>query len=187
MTKRDPREVVLDRFFPPVVSIAGTSDDADKGMHMRAAKGSLGARLETFRFLKERGVAGRLVQAVTFETGMGKNLFMICYLVQDKHGEWQFRGAAGGAEVGSSPLRDYAWVDLGGGGWPDDFYAGGYVITRENEDVARVRLLAKNGTVMEDTVDDHLVLFVTDQSVAIPLQVELYDSAGKLLSSHKAF
>jgi hypothetical protein len=50
-------------------------------------------------------------------------------------------------------------------------------------DITRVRLISPNGVVLEDRVQDGLVLFVSDQPIFTPLQAELYNRAGELVSS----
>jgi hypothetical protein len=92
---------------------------------------------------------------------------------------------------GSTPLvpdwtGSLSHVNLSGGGWPLHFHAGGYVVGN-GLDITRVRLLSTNGTVIEDTVVDTIVLFFTDQEVVFPLQAELYDQQGKLVAKHNAF
>jgi hypothetical protein len=89
------------------------------------------------------------------------------------------RGFAG---LGSG---SYPWVNLGGGGWPGQFYAGGEVLFQEQE-VVRVRLRAANGTELEDSVEDGIVLFVTDHEVRMPVYAELFDGGGNLVSQHRA-
>jgi hypothetical protein len=49
-----------------------------------------------------------------------------------------------------------------------------------------VRLRAANGTVLEDTVEDGLVLFLTDDAVQVPIAAELLDRSGHVLSQHIA-
>ena len=75
------------------------------------------------------------------------------------------------------------WVNLVGGGWPATFYAGGRVVDLHRT-VARVRVIAANGVVIEDSIDDGLVLFLTDQHVEPPWRAELYDRTGQMLSHH---
>src|SRR5258708_3525789 len=41
-----------------------------------------------------------------------------------------------------------------------------------------------NGQVPEDTVDDGLVLFVTDEKVRVPIEVALYNRSGELVGQH---
>ncbi len=99
---------------------------------------------------------------------------------------WKFVGGAGGGAGGRKMIREHPWANLGGGGWPDHFYAGGRVIDNEL-DIVRVRLIANNGTILEDTMQDSIVLFVTDAKVELPLQAELYDREDRLVGSHKVF
>ena len=51
----------------------------------------------------------------------------------------------------------------------------------------RVRLRAANGTVLEeDTVDDDVVLFLTDEQVHVPVYAELLDRSGQVVLQHHA-
>jgi hypothetical protein len=52
--------------------------------------------------------------------------------------------------------------------------------------VVRVRLRAANGTVLEDTVDEGVVLFLTNKRVDRSLDVELVDLNGQIVSQHRA-
>jgi len=70
-----------------------------------------------------------------------------------------------------------------GGGREDDFWAGGLVMDNDLG-VERVHLIAANGSMLDDIVQEHLVLFITDQKVQMPLQVELYDRSGNLIATH---
>jgi len=145
----------------------------------------MGADVATLRFLKERGIPKRQAHAVTFDTTEGRRMRYTCYLAQDDDGNWRVQGGSGGGADGS-PVRATPWVNPGGGGWPANFFAGGVVLDN-GLDAARVRLIAANGTTMEDTVDAGVVLFVTDQRVELPLQAELYDQSGQLIGRHSAF
>jgi hypothetical protein len=62
------------------------------------------------------------------------------------------------------------------------FYAYGEVVDH-GFDIVRVRLISPNGLMLEDTVQDGLVLFVSDQPIFTPLQAELYNRTGQLVSS----
>ena len=77
-------------------------------------------------------------------------------------------------------------MNLGSGGWPRQFYAGG-AIEEDNGAVARVRLRSANGIEMEDTVEQGEVLFLSADAIQTPLDVELYDGAGNLIARHTAF
>jgi hypothetical protein len=97
-------------------------------------------------------------------------------------------GAGGSAEdpPENAPTRGHPWANLGGGGWPRQFYAGG-AIEEDNGAAARVRLRSANGVELEDTVEVGEVLFLTDEAIQTPLEVELYDGSGNLAGSHTAF
>ena len=143
------------------------------------------------QFLRARCIPDRQVHAVTFKNQSGQSVHFICFLLQDEQGQWRFRGGAGG-EVDSDLQKAHLvhqqpWAYLSGGGWPDHFYAGGYVINK-GLTIARVRLITANNATIEDTVDEHgLVLFLSNQRIETPLQAELYDQAGKLVHSHDVF
>lgn len=67
---------------------------------------------------------------------------------------------------------------------PNPFYpfvAYGEVVDR-GFDICRVRLVDPHGLILEDTVESGLVLFVSPQRVLRPLQAELYNRSGKLIS-----
>ena len=80
------------------------------------------------------------------------------------------------------PRRGYPLVNLARGG-RDLIWAGGRVLD-QGLGVIRVRVLSANNIVLEDTVQDGLVLFVTDQEVRGPLRVELYDRSGNVVGTH---
>ncbi|HTI14384.1 MAG TPA: hypothetical protein VL461_07425 [Dictyobacter sp.] len=139
----------------------------------------------TLRFLKERALEDRITYFVLFEDEKGQKQHYTCYVVKDIRGNWQFRGAAGGGISGQvGPVVQQAWANLDGGGIPDHFHAGGYVADH-GQNVTRIRLIAKNGTTIEDTVDENgVVLFLTDQRVDLPIQAELYNRRQELVYSH---
>jgi hypothetical protein len=168
MANSDPRQAIIERLFP----VSG-----------KPGRGGFGAKRETLEFLKARTSGRRMVQAISFVTVSGRKTRMICYLLQNVRGEWQFSGAAGGEGDQGGPVRNHPTVRLGGGGWPDYFFAGGNVID-QGQNIDRVRLIAGNGTTMEDTVEDGLVAFVTEEQVTLPIRAELYDQAGNLVASH---
>lgn len=142
-------------------------------------------RQKTLRFLKERHTADREVHFVVFEDQKGHKMHFTCYVVKNAKGDWQFRGAEGDGITGTpGPVMEKAWANLGGGGMPDHFYAGGYVADH-GLDVTYVRLVAKNGTMVEDNVEDGIVLFLTDQTVTLPIEAELYNRSGQLVYKHR--
>src|SRR5258708_5687286 len=179
MANNDPRQVVRDHLIAPS-KLASQASAPHNGSGWRSAisRGGMGAKAETIRFLKERSLPGRKVLAGIFENQAGRMMNFTQYLVQNEQGVWEVRGGSGGGEGGSRLVREQPWVNLGGGGWPNDFYAGGHVIDN-GSGVARVRLVAANGTILEDSVEDGTVLFLSEPPVDIHLQADLYHHPRK--------
>jgi len=184
MPSSDPRQVISAHVGVPRVVISETPVPGTHGWRSQQTRG-MGADVVTLQFLKERRLPRRQVHAVAFTDAEGRRMRFTYYLAQDDAGNWRVAGAAGGSAEGA-PIRAYPWVNLGGGGGPTDFYAGGTVLDN-GCGVVRVRLTAANGTMMEDTVDAGLVLFVTDRPVELPLHADLYDRTGQVVGRHLAF
>ncbi len=184
MSSPDPRQVIREHLSVPRVVISETPVPGTHGWRSRQTRG-MGADVATIQFLKERRISRRQVHAVTFTDADAHRMRFTYYLAQDGADNWRVDGAAGGSADGD-PIRATPWANVGGGGWPANFYAGGAVVDN-GLDVARMRLIAANGTIMEDTVDAGVVLFVTDQHVELPLQAELYDRTGQMVAWHGVF
>jgi hypothetical protein len=195
MANQDPRQAIIDYLIQPRIPIsdpptlpAPDNPDAPESKIRRGkvSSGGHGAKAESFKFHKERVIPGHQVHYVTFEDDESQLWHYTCYVAQDEQGGWHFKGGAGGGGYGPvGPVRAQPWANLGGG-WRDYLYAGGHV-NDNGLDIARVRLVSNDGTVLEDTVDDGIVLFVCDHGVELPLQAELYDRAGNLAESHPVF
>jgi hypothetical protein len=148
------------------------------------------AELSSVRFVKQRASQHRQVFFVTFDGSLpqlGPELHRFGYvfaLDRDQHGGWLVSGASGGA--GGTPHRRQPWVNLGGGGWPDPFFAGGQ-IDRAGIDITRLRLQFANGVVLDDNSDHNVALFITDDPVALPATVSLQDRSGTQVAMHAAF
>jgi len=102
----------------------------------------------------------------------------------DPGGGWRVRGGAGGA--GGGPRRSTPWVNLGGGGWPDRFFAGGW-IDDAGLDIDRVALRFANGVTLHDDSSERVALFIADENVAMPGTVALIDRAGHQIATHQPF
>lgn len=147
-------------------------------------RATLIARPDTIFFGRARQTVGRQLHVVTFENIAGQRMRLYC-CVRRAGGGWLFAGGVGGA-VDGEPQRSQPWVNLSGGGWPLRFYAAGRVLG-DGGATALVRLYTANGVVLEDSVDDdHVVLFLSDDEVQVPLEVELWDGAGRLVARHRA-
>jgi hypothetical protein len=72
-------------------------------------------------------------------------------------GGWRTFGGAGGAGTLSGRATQPG-VSLGGGGWPDHFYAGGEIY-RAGADIAQVELRFANGVTLSDDIDADVALF----------------------------
>jgi hypothetical protein len=51
--------------------------------------------------------------------------------------------------------------------------------------VVRVRLTDAEGRTFEDTVNDGVVLFISEEPVAMPMRVELYDEDGRVVATEE--
>jgi len=185
MAGSSPEDVIRDYLSSPRILVAAQPVPGTVGWRSEEWTGGCDAQPETIHFLKARSIPGRQVHAVTFQTQSGQAMSWVCYVRQNDAGNWRFVGGAGGSANGS-PQRDDPWVNLGGGGWPTQFYAGGRVLDN-GRGVVRVRLRAANGVDLEDTVYDGLVLFLTDSTVQLPVEAELMDGVSTIISRHIAF
>jgi hypothetical protein len=185
MASGSPQDVIRTYLTSPRMVMTTQPVPDTVGWRAEVGWGGCDAKPETIHFVKARSIPGRQVHALTFETQAGQAMSYVCYVRQDDAGDWHFVGGAGGSANGS-PQRDEPWVNLGGGGWPTQFYAGGHVLD-DGKGVVRVRLYAANGVMLEDTVDDGLVLFLTDSMVKLPVEAQLMDASGALVSRHTAF
>jgi hypothetical protein len=187
MDSNDPREVIVAFLSTPEYVIAETIPAG--GWVARTGSGGFDALPESLEFVKERHLPRRAAYNTRFTTRQGRRMRFTVSLAQADNGAWRVMGGAGGGAdeaMNGAPTRDHPWANLGGGGWTRQFYAGG-AIEENGGAVTRVRLRSANGMEMEDTVEDGEVLFLTDDEVQTPVQVELYDGGGNLIGSHTAF
>jgi hypothetical protein len=138
----------------------------------------------TVVFRKERGIDDRRVYAVTFEDAYTRPNRYIFPVERHTDGRWSVVGGAGGSAY--DPERSEPCANLAGGGWPQRFYAGGRLLGPERG-IASVRLRFANEVVLEDTVDEGLVLFLTGLRVELPVLAELCDHNQQVVCAHAAF
>jgi hypothetical protein len=143
-------------------------------------------RADTLRFVKKRGSPTRQLWYVTCDGEGGPKgrtrwhwTVLAC---QDEPGRWSAQGVAGGS--GDPPVRGRAWANLGGNWGPGGFSAGG-TVEDSGQGVVRVRLTDAEGRTFEDTVDDRVVLFMSQEPVAMPMRVELYDADGRAVATEE--
>ncbi len=183
MDPGDLRQAIAQRLTAPRKRL--TDEPTTGGWHSSLWQGGFDARPESIRFLKARSIPGRQLHAVVFEMKDGPWGQWTVPLTQDEEGNWRVEGGAGGGGADLAD-RDPPVANLGGGGWPTRFYAGGRVLDASGR-VERVRLIGLNGTTLEDSVDDRWVLFLTDEPMELPIQVQLYDGIGSMLNQHPFF
>lgn len=181
MTESSPKQAIIEYVGSSFGVLQLSSRSLMNDQMQEAAEPT--AKVVTVHFFQERSLPHRQVHKVAFENETGQQEHWLCFLMQDEQGRWHVQAAANIAEVKDSPIRNYPWANLAGGGKVDEFWAGGYVIDN-GLGVERVRLIAENGSVLEDTPQEGLVLFVTNQKVRMPLQVELYDHSENLVGTH---
>lgn len=147
----------------------------------RMRKGGMEARPGSIQFLRENILPHSHLHAVTLEGTDGFTWECFCFLEQDERGFWHGRVSAGVvSEHARRSMRYSPWVRMFGGSGEETLWAGGY-ITEKAPDAHLVRLICKNGLVVEDTVQDGIVLFQAKQRVELSIQVEIYTRSGELL------
>jgi hypothetical protein len=139
---------------------------------------------DTMRFIKQRATHHHELHAVTFADREEKKYRFLVGVVQNRDG-WEVKGLAGGGEV--DPPRAQPWVNTCGWGWPNSFCSGGWVVGTGSEAAARVRLRFPGGPTLQDSVDDGIVLMISDARVQVPATVEILDADGSLIATHFAF
>ncbi|MDQ2885380.1 MAG: hypothetical protein M3Y39_04755 [Chloroflexota bacterium] len=188
MARQDPKQIIADYVSRPLGALQPKHHLAGSGQSTRPQGelrrgGGLGAKPTTVRFFQEREIPGRQLHEAIFENEGGKQEHWLCCAQETISGDWRFAGGGNISEIEHSPTRSHPWANLAAGWDREGFWSGGRVLDN-GLDVVRVRLISKNGVLLEDMVQDGLVLFVSDQKVKGPLRVELYDRSGNLAGTH---
>ena len=145
--------------------------------------------MESVRFVKRRETRTRVAIWVTWlgvnpRFGDEPQEYRYLYEVtRDPSGGWCTHGSSGGA--GREPAWEQPTVNLGAGGWPDRFSAGGTVVGAAQV-IAQVQLRFANGVVLSDEVQEGVVVFITDEHVETPATAVLLDGDGVEVRSHEA-
>ncbi len=182
-----PRQAILEDLSQSLGETLPLGRPSTGGLQAATVRGGRSnvVDLATVRFVKERRAPTRHVYHVTYEAvdprlGSEPHEYYMTYDVVQVAAElWETRGSNGGAGV---PSWTEPTVNLGGGGWPDRFSAGGVLVAAPT--VVRVRLQFGNGVVLEDTVDNDVVVFVTDEIVEPPTTAVLLDTNGAEVRRH---
>lgn len=192
MTEQEPKQTIIEYLSRPL-GVLQPSSPPPAGVdqstwHPGEARsgGGLGAKATTICFFQDRQRPGRQLHEVAFENETGQQEHWLCCVREFTPGHWRFVGGGNVAEVEHTPKRSHPWANLAGSLGKEVAWAGGRVLDN-GLDVVLVRLTSENGVMLEDTVQNSLVLFVTDQWLERPLHVELYDRSGNLVGTHQAF
>lgn len=130
----------------------------------------------TISFIKAGNLAFHQLHAVKYEDPTGQWHTGICYVDQDESGHWsvsqtfflfprrEHKGKLEHPDVGLTMSKK------------EVFRAWGPVIDN-GFGVTRVRLTGSDDIVLEDSVEDGIVLFITEQQPQEPIVVELYNHA----------
>ncbi len=191
MIEHDPKQVILEQLR----TFERSSSDLvavvrEQGWFIRPVKYTAGlphgARTATVCFLKEQSIPGYQVHALTFEDTAELRWRLFCLVVQDAAGNWYVKGCSGtaGNTPISRPFSARPKIILSGDS-NGPFYAGGSVIDDARLGIARVRLLSNGELIAEDMVQDDLVVFVSDQSVQMPIRSEFYNQAGEFVGAQQ--
>jgi hypothetical protein len=139
---------------------------------------------KTIGFVKKRGAPDRQLWWVTCDSDggpRGREHWAWTVLVsRDESLGWTAHGEAGGS--GLLPVRGSAWANLGGGWGRQGFNAGG-TVEDAGQGVSLVRLTDARGSTLEDTVEDGVVLFLSDEPVTMPMRLDLLHVNGRVIAS----
>ncbi|QBD79703.1 hypothetical protein EPA93_28490 [Ktedonosporobacter rubrisoli] len=185
MANSDPKQVIMEHLNALKFS---AQKDVDSNTPAQKPETTEKVGPTNIRFLKARSLANRQLHLVSCEAPDGLELYFTYYLIKDENACWQVYDAIGGpAYETSRETYSQPRALLSRAGWPDHFYASGYII-ENGVDVSLLRCIAANGTIMEDEPsEDRFVLLFSEQPVRLPLRIELYNQADNLVGSHEVF
>lgn len=141
-------------------------------------------RPETVRFVRSKDLPPRQMWFVTCEADGGsrgtERWHWTGEASRDHEGRWTAYGVSGGS--GGACLRGRPWANLGGNWGRRGFRAGG-TVEDAGAGIARVRLTDREGRTFEDTVENGVVLFSSEEPVATPMRLELIDANGHVVDT----
>jgi hypothetical protein len=135
-------------------------------------------RAETIRLLKQREIPGRALFAVAYHDVDGNDWHGVLEARLRPDGTW--RAAGGGLGVGRVTFATLR-VGLAGTTGPRGYALGGHVSGPGSDTVAVVELDDGN----RDTVDDGIVLFLSDHNAMDGRTARLLAADGTVLAEHR--
>jgi hypothetical protein len=141
-------------------------------------------RPDTARFVKQKDApTGRIWYVTCDADGDSRGTehwHWIVVVFPEGPDRWTASGVAGGS--GGPILRRRPWANLGGNWGRRGFRAGG-TVEDAGAGIALVRLTDVEGRAFEDTVENEIVLFSSDEPVAMPMRLELIDAEGHVVDT----
>jgi hypothetical protein len=139
---------------------------------------------DTVRFLRCRDLPPRQMWYVTCEADAGsrgaERWSWTVEALRDDQGRWSANGINGSS--GGPCILGRPWANLGGNWGSRGFRAGG-TVEDAGAGVMRVRLTDRGGRMFEDTVENGVVLFSSEEPVAMPMHLELIDAEGRVIDA----
>lgn len=178
-------QAVVDHLVAEPGPVTWTSPPSPGGWVASTRGGGPGADPPTVRFVKSREFPGCQLHEVEFATRDGQARRMLIRTRQRPDGSWLAEPVGGGG--GRDPRRSRPWVNVAATWNAQQFSAGGHVTGQGAEAARLVRLTFADGTAIEDTVDNGVVLFATSPGVTFPARVEILDTAGTTLAEYDEF
>lgn len=146
--------------------------------------------LATIQFLKARIHPHEQLYYVTFQDTSEQQWFFTYFLSQLSDGSWYIASGSGSPHGPIDPPEmqqpSLPWLRIKGNSVGNAFHAGGEVIDN-GFDIVRVRLVTQDGIILEDTVEDGLVLFRSENVVIGPMQAELYGRVDNVVHNQSVF
>ena len=150
--------------------------------------GGAGADPATVRFVKSRAFPGCQLHEAEFVTRDGQARHMLVRTWQQPDGSWMAAPiGGGGGGGGGGPYRSSPWVNFAAGWNAQQFAGAGHVTGQGAETACQVRLTFADGTSIEDTVDNGVVLFFASPGATFPARVEILGTAGNVLAEYDEF
>jgi len=204
MVGHDPEQVIFEEVQAMYVSLGDTFFNTSiSSVHEQTDRALQNENNDVDQlkiyFLQNRNLPDRQVYFVLTENSKGQKKYWLCGVLRDAQNYWSCVGIAEISirESKIIPRREIVpgvalkevvhekkvpGVSLAFIRNDEGFWAGGPVFGN-GFDVVRVRLILKSGITVEDSVQDNVVLFVADQKMSKPVQIELCDRSESIVGT----
>ncbi|GCF08476.1 hypothetical protein [Dictyobacter arantiisoli] len=143
---------------------------------------------DTIYILREHRIAQRIFFIVTYTTQYQQQIYASIIVRQTEVGMWDFAGffLMGGASVADSSEQlspQIAYIVSA----RQNYSFIGVVVLPNKMQITSLAFRDTHGIVFEDQLENGTVLFVTNQLLQHPIDVELYDHAHLLINQQHIF